>query len=78
MSEYDYVITNQSNLSSPYYLQDNGQVSINALTTLLFHFCIYNRSYVSMILKDMTWLMVLATNVMLQMSLDQNQDLLML
>ena len=38
MSGFDYVITNQSNLSSQYYLQDNGQVSINALTTLLFHF----------------------------------------
>ena len=35
MSDFSCIITNQSNASSPYSVQDNGQVSIVLLLTLL-------------------------------------------
>lgn len=76
MSGFDDVITNHSNVSSPYYQQDNGQVNINVLTMLLFLTLIlplHYRSCVSMMLEDIGKLLPLPTSVVLQMLLDQYQ-----
>ena len=41
MPTFNNVITNQSNPSSPYYQQDNGQVNTNNVIILKFPFCLY-------------------------------------
>ena len=63
------VITNQSDPSSPYYLEDNGQVKTITLISILLTLplCTPYRSCALMILKNMHHLLTLSTPVLLKM-----------
>ena len=75
-SDFSCIITNQSNASSPYFLEDNGQVSI----ILLLAFCYYlsYRSYVTMILEIFIQLMVITIGVLLLTLVDSYMEWLKL